>query len=512
MKNKILELFKTQPLYATRIIKKDKELWNWVLEHCDPTCVEYKTQIYTAVSGEKVACPCGSGKLRRFIRFEKGLAFCGNSKECLAAHKAQCDNTKKATLLWNKEDAKIKRSKTNLEKYGVENIGQGQKALDSRKKLYADSNRVAEIQNKMAKTNLEKYGVRHNMHQHINKDALDILLDKEKFIETLTKHGLIGSSQSLGIWPTTISDYHQKYDLKILNSYANSSYEVECKSWLDSLGIISKKDRTICKPQELDLYIPSHNMALEFDGLYWHSEALGKNKTYHINKTKLCNEQNIRLIHIFEDEWIQKKEICKSVIANYLNQMITKIPARKCKIKEISNHQIRSFLTNNHLQGYASASINLILEYENEIVMAMTFRMARYNKKVQYELVRLDSKINTHIIGGTQKLWTYFVKNYMPRSVVSYCDRRWFSGQTYKKLGFEKKTDAKPGYWYTNGINRFHRSKFTKKKCVKEILRKPNNTYSKEYLDSLTENIITKELLGLTRIWDCGQDTWIWKS
>ena len=512
MKTKLLEIFKTHPLYATRLIKKDCELWNWVLENSDPNCIEYKTQIYTAITGEKVKCPCGSDKLRRFISFERGLAFCGNGQQCSAAHTAQCINTKKAALNWDKEKARVKRINTNFEKYGVANAGQTIQAIETRKRLYADPTKVAEILNKMTQTNLDRYGVKHNMHENISKFALDILLNKEAFTEKLLTHGLLGLSKLLVVWPTTISSYHKKYELSILNPNANSSYEVECKYWLDSLGINNKKDRTVCKPQELDIYIPSHNLAIEFDGLYWHSENMGKDKHYHINKTKKCQEQGIQLIHIFEDEWIERKEVCKSIISNYLNQPKPKIPGRKCTLKEVDNNYIKSFLNSNHLQGYATASINLILEYNDDIVMAMTFRPSRYNKKIQYELVRLDSKINTHIVGGTQKLWSYFLKTHNPNSIVSYCDRRWFSGHIYEKLGFNKVTVAKPGYWYTNGVTRFHRSKFTKKSAIKESLKMIGNSHSVEELNALSENQITKNILGLNRIWDCGQDTWIWKK
>ena len=119
--------------------------------------------------------------------------------------------------------------------------------------MYADPTKVAEILNKMTQTNLDRYGVKHNMHENISKFALDILLNKEAFTEKLLTHGLLGLSKLLVVWPTTISSYHKKYELSILNPNANSSYEVECKYWLDSLGINNKKDRTVCKPQELDI-------------------------------------------------------------------------------------------------------------------------------------------------------------------------------------------------------------------------------------------------------------------
>ena len=512
MQEQIQVLISQNPKQYTRKIKSNQEYMYWIEQNCDPDCnsIDIKSKIYTSITNEKIKCPCGSGKLRRFVNFKKGFAFCGNSNQCEAAHDAQCSRTKEAAKNWNKEAAKAKRAKTNKEKYGVENIGQIEKARKTRAEIYSDKEKVTLIQQKMKKTNLERYGVSHNMYKHINPDALNVLFEKNELSNTLLKNGLVGTSELLGVWPTTISAYHKKYDLNILKSNVNSSYEVECKHWLNSIGIFCQKDRTVCKPQELDIYIPSYNLAIEFNGLYWHSEALGKSKYYHFNKTKTCADKNIHLIHIFEDEWINHKDVCKSIISGFLNQQSNKIFGRKCAIEEITNQESRSFLERNHLQGYSPASINLALKYNNDIQLLMTFSKSRFNQKIQYEMIRLDSKINTQIIGGTQKLWNYFIEHYHPESVVTYCDKRWFRGQVYKNLGFENTSKAKPGYWYTDGIHRYHRSKFTKKKCV-ILAKKIQPELSMDYLNSLSENIITREMLGLTRIWDCGQDTWIWK-
>lgn len=245
----------------------------------------------------------------------------------------------------------------------MENSGQTTKAIETRKQLYSDETRVQEITNKTRQTIFKKSSVTHNIHEHIEEFALNILLDKEKFEAFLIKNGLVGSATLLGVWPTTISDYHKKYNLNILNSYANSSYEVECLAWLKSLGIFGNKDRTVCKPKELDIYIPSHNFAIEFDGLFWHSESMlfnrGKNKQYHLNKTKICITKNIRLVHIFEDEWTKNKEVCMDLLKRFLNIKNRKIMARKCIIKELSNKDCLIFLKTNHLQGFAIASVNL---------------------------------------------------------------------------------------------------------------------------------------------------------
>ena len=105
-------------------------------------------------------------------------------------------------------------------------------------------------------------------------------------------------------------------------------------------------DRTILNGLELDFYIPSLNFAIEFDSLYYHSEySGGKNKKYHINKTKLCESKNIHLIHIFDDEWIYKKDIVISKLLHLLKINSSEIiSARKCSLKLIDNTQKRNYL------------------------------------------------------------------------------------------------------------------------------------------------------------------------
>ena len=84
----IKKLFEQKPLYASRIIRADSEMWEWVTKNCDPRCDHYTTQIYTAITSEKVLCPCGSNKPRKLINYQKGLSFCGRASVCSAAREA----------------------------------------------------------------------------------------------------------------------------------------------------------------------------------------------------------------------------------------------------------------------------------------------------------------------------------------------------------------------------------------------------------------------------------------
>lgn len=78
-------------------------------------------------------------------------------------------------------------------------------------------------------------------------------------------------------------------------SFTTTKPEIFLETFLKNNKIeYLRKNKTIIKPLELDFYIPSENIAIEFNGIYWHSEITGqKNKNYHLNKTELCEKQGI---------------------------------------------------------------------------------------------------------------------------------------------------------------------------------------------------------------------------
>ncbi len=233
-------------------------------------------------------------------------------------------------------------------------------------------------------------------------------------------------------------------------SHSVSVHELEICSFLDMNNIkYIQSDRSILGGKELDIYIPSHNLAIEFNGIYWHSEGMGKLKNYHLNKTKGCYDKNIQLLHIFENEWIDptKQSIWKSIILNKLGICSRKIFTRKCQINEVDNKTTKQFLLNNHLQGHTSSSVNIGLYYENELVSLMTFGKSRYNKNYQYELIRFCNKLNTLVIGGDSKIFKYFNKTHNPESIISYTDMRYSNGALYETLGFNRLKNSTPNYF-----------------------------------------------------------------
>jgi len=279
-------------------------------------------------------------------------------------------------------------------------------------------------------------------------------------------------------------------------------------------GKIINNDRKIINPYELDICLPKLKIAIEYCGLYWHSE-LYKSVNYHLNKLNLCKEKGIRLIQIFEDEWLNKKSIVKSKIKHILglNRDLPKIYARKCYIKEIDSFKKNKFLNKYHIQGNDKSMINLglftVINSKKKLVAVMTFCKSRKGigsnsiKDSIYELSRFATKRKFNIIGGFSKLLSYFKKNYQWNKIITYADLRWSSlDNLYKANGLTLDHINKPNYWYiprTEAFNRYHRFNFRKnnlKKLFPEI-----------YKDELTEKEIMLKAKYL-RIYDCGTATY----
>jgi hypothetical protein len=413
----------------------------------------------------------------------------------------------------NKEKSRITNFKKFGSKYASQNPIIKNKIQNSVMSRFGVINpaQAEVIKQKIKNTNIQKYGVFNHSQKNYSILAKTILEDKNLFESNLRTLGVAGLANYLDISPTTILRTHHRFGLDIIQ-HCTSSYEVEISEYLMKNNILFEQNsRKIIPPNEIDIFLPEFNLAIEVDGLYWHSNIFKEDKNYHYNKTAKCQKKGIHLIHIFEDEWLNKKDICLNILDRCLNINITKLMARKCQIREISNQTTRDFLNENHLQGWTPASICIGLFYENELVHLMTFKKARYNKNIAWELLRTASKKHFRIVGGNQKLWKYFLNQFNPTSVVSYCDRRWFNGNVYAILNFCLEKNGKPTYWYTDYKQRWHRSSFFKQKCINYAIIS-DSTLKESYLQTLTENQITKEILGLDRIWDCGQDTWIWKN
>jgi len=279
-------------------------------------------------------------------------------------------------------------------------------------------------------------------------------------------------------------------------SHQVSKGEKEIFDFVSSFLSCEQSNRKMLENKELDIFIPELKVGIEYHGLYFHSDKF-REKSYHLDKLLECEEKGIRLIQIFEDEWRDKKEICKSRLLNLLNFTSYKIFARKCEIREVSAKDAREFLEINHIQGNVNSKVKLGLYHNNELVSLMTFGSLRKNlgqtaKEGSYELLRFCNKLNTNVVGGASKLLSYFEKNFHPSEIISYADRRWSDGNLYKQLNFELVSTSQPNYFYVNRDVRENRFKYRKSELVKQGFD-PNKT---------EKEIMEEE--GFVRIYDCG--------
>ena len=298
-------------------------------------------------------------------------------------------------------------------------------------------------------------------------------------------------------WMTPNAHISQKQNCPKCIDYT-SAWERELREFIESIGInINTNNREILNGKEIDIFIPSFNIGIECNGVYYHSEAVISDKNYHINKTKNAHEKHVQLIHIFEDEWKYKQDIVKSRLKNILHKNDFKIYSRKCEIKNVPNNEVKGFLNENHIQGYVPSKINIGLYYNNELVSLMTFGNLRKNLGSEkqdnvFELLRFCNKLNTSVVGGASKLFKYFLNNYNPQKVISYCDLRWSNGMIYHLLNFTLHHTSPPNYFYVINDKRENRFKYRKDVLIKE-----------GYDPTKTEHQIMLER-GYYRIYDCG--------
>ncbi len=463
-------------------------------------------------------------------------------KESVISYVKYLDNFNRHGYYGCKKCSRLKSKKTSLEKWGVDNYMKTQEGKDKVEKSnlikYGVTTTLLETNTieKIHKTNIERYG---HIHPLSNKDIRnkawdafeakydsktyttskiyndkilhkykDILEDFELYeykdnCITL-KHNICNSIEQIPLYLISNRNYQNIEICTNCNPLNNkvSSKENEVREFLDELNInYSSNIRHILNGKELDIYIKEKNMAIEFNGLYWHSE-LFKNKNYHNDKTINCNNQNIDLIHIFEDDWNMRRDIVKSIIKNRLGVSDKIIYGRKCVIKYVKSSDVRIFLDNNHIQGFSRSTYKIGLYYENRLVSLMTFGYRNINGKKEFELIRFCNEINTNVIGATSKLFKHFTKNIKPSlnitKMISYADTSIFKGSVYDKLGFSFDTLSAPSYyWVVNSI-REARFKFNKKKLISE-----------GYDSEKTEVEIMHER-GYYRIWGCSQKRYVY--
>lgn len=433
------------------------------------------------------------------------------------------------TNVFQIEKIKEKIKKTNIEKYGVDNPSKNVD-IKNKKKLTCETHYGTTcplsseiIKNKSKNTLLIKYGVdniskideikRKKENTCIKNNGVKYISQSEDFKKRIKKKVLDFLKNKYGVIDYFDDNYQFYCDKCKSHYYINKrvyqtrrEFSVEKCTYCNPIGSFSisgeeKKlmdfikenynnevleNKKIIHPYEIDIYLPDLKLGFEFNGLYWHSE-LYKENNYHFNKTELAEQQGIKLIQIYEDDWLYKQDIVKSRILNTIGKS-EKIMARRCEIREINNIEtIRDFLNKNHLQGFVGSQIKIGLFFKEELVSLMTFGgtrapMNQKKSKKVYEMIRFCNKLNVSVIGGANRLFRYFINNYNPIKIISYADRSWSQGHLYEELGFQLDRKTQPSYFYIINGMRKYRFSYRKDNLIRQGFD-PNKTEHEIMLD-----------------------------
>ena len=254
-----------------------------------------------------------------------------------------------------------------------------------------------------------------------------------------------------------------------------------------------------------DIELTNRNILIEINPTYTHT-VIGnhynnwqydkKFETYHLNKTNFAQENNYHCIHVWDwDDWDKIISMLK---------IKQKLYARKLKLKEIDKKEANIFINQYHLQNSCYGNVvNLGLFQDDTLVQVMTFGKPRYNKNYQYELLRLCSHSDYIIIGGAEKLFKYFIQNYQPESIISYCDISKFDGDVYNRLNFKLKQQTKPAKIWSKG-----------KDYITDALLRQRG-YDQLFKTNYGKGTSNEELMlssGWKPVYDCGQKVFEWKE
>lgn len=358
-------------------------------------------------------------------------------------------NTWKHKTKEEREHKNNARKNTTLKRYGVDHVMKS-----------------SEIIHNVKQKNLEKFGV-YNWFP-IELHHKDIFLNDTKFKEYIIDKYNENNKKRLRkkdineyfntncifkLKELHLMKYVQQHESKLENKFKElfNTHNIEY-DWRNRSIIDGPNGKSHC--YELDFYLPKYKIGIEINDIGTHNMNTLINsyygKKYHVYKTNACKEKDIRLIHIWEWEIHKNFDKISTWLLNILNTDKTIVYGRKCQIKIVNVDEEKYFLNMYHLQGYTKSSICLGLYFNDELLEIMSFTKPRFTKKYEYELVRLCTKYNYSIIGGTEKLFNYFIKNYDPISIISYCDYSKFSGNIYQKIGMDFNKLSNPTIIYCN--------------------------------------------------------------
>ncbi len=487
-----------------------------------PTCNTENIRTFKECHGKKRCKSCYHGK--KELTYEESLKIlapksgrkvlftCNNCKKQSQRAFNNCHNAKYCKYCYSEEINKNQRPDKKIETFEEAYLYSQLKNKPRTQLKISIKCYICKIIHQRVFGDLNK-DVRNKEENYICINCQGIKLSDTKLLDTAKKHGYNsyrefskavikyledtgygpGSMQTLIHFNSTrmvldnVIKRANRPDLITNNS--TSSVEKHLVEYIKSIydGKIIENDRSILSPKEVDIYLPELNIAIEYNGLWWHSEKFVERK-YHYNKYKECKDQGIKLYNIWSHIYNKNPEAVKQFIKNLIIPK-ERIYARKCKIT-MDKEKIKEFIKNNHLQGHARSHTYIGLEYNNELVMAISISdHHRKGKKVQVLNRVCFSKYN--VVGGLNKLLKLVDKPLITWSDHCYSP----TGDMYLNAGFEKDAELDLDYFYSD-LNCNYTSKQSQSKKSSKC---PENMTESEWANKR----------GLFKVWDCGKTRWI---
>ena len=340
-------------------------------------------------------------------------------------------------------------------------------------------------------SNIKKYGDTTHQRRHYTEEAKEMLYDKDILEEHYKEIGAYRIASSLGVDKKTVYKHLRDHGIEFERRGNCSFNERELREFIDSLNVeYEVSNRSVLDGRELDIYIPEKDVAIEFNGVYWHSTNFVK-RNYHQEKSLECIDHGIQLIHIWEDDWNDpiKKEIIKNKIKSKLGLVEDRVYARKCEVVTPSTKETRDLYDRNHIQGFTGASVHIGLKHGGQLVGCMSFMD---KKNGNWELNRFATTCS--VVGGFSKLLKYFKRNFDWDTIVTYAHMDYSHGGVYEKNGFDMVHITPPSLFYVKCGKRLRREGFMKHKLKDKL---------EDFNPSLTERE-NMENHGFVQLFDSG--------
>jgi len=295
--------------------------------------------------------------------------------------------------------------------------------------------RISTAKRKGTRQTLEKWISERNSDYEYDLDTFTNFLSPMRI--TCRKHG--------DFWQTPGNHFHQNQNCPMCFAANKTSRgEQDVVDYIKTLTQdVVTRCRSVISPKEIDIFIPSRNVGIEFHGLHWHADD--RESTTLRTKWELCREKGVRLIQVFEDEWITKRPIVEASIRAALG-MSHSVGARQLTVEEWDTGSTNTFLNTFHISGGANGSYRVGLrDKDGNGVAVLVCGKSRFTND-RWEVLRYAS--SCHVVGGFQRLFSKFLEDTGAESCVSYCDLRYGVGSVYEKAGFVEEGITPPDYWW----------------------------------------------------------------